>query len=128
MPQQRSELWLWIERRLDGRSWNWLGGQVGVTGSTARAWASGRTPIKGYQADAIADALEASRDELRAVAGLEPSPERVTTGDLDRDRLLAELGESTAHGGLEQLTTEQLLAIAAMLRLATNGHEHEVQL
>jgi hypothetical protein len=120
MPQ-RTELWLWIERRLDGRSWNWLGGEVGVTGSTARAWASGRTPIKGYQADAIADALEASRDELRAIAGLEPSPVRVTTGDEERDRLLSELGATTAHGGLERLATEQLREVVEILRSATNG-------
>lgn len=121
MSQERTELWLWIERRLDGRSWNWLGSQVGVTGSTVRAWASGRTPIRGYQADAVSDALGVDRDELRAIAGLEASPVRATTGDDDRDRLLEELGRSTAHGGLEQLTTEQLRAVVEILRTVTNG-------
>lgn len=104
MPAHDTPLWRLIEEHLDGRSWNSLGRDLGVTGAAVRSWATGRTRIKGYQADAIAGALGVSPDDVRAAAGL---PLRRTPARAE----LVDKVAAAAGGSLDRFTDEQLAAI-----------------
>lgn len=90
MTTDHSELWLYVDRQLAGRSWRWLAEQLPerVSDNTLRNWAEGRHPLKEFRADQLAAALGVHPNEIRSRAGLplkesdvrEPKP-TITTLD-----------------------------------------------
>lgn len=138
----RSALWRYIEERLDGRSWNWLGRQFdrfddgSVTGVSVRNWAEGRYPLKRFRAVQLAEIIDGDADEIMRLAAEAQGAEEPPPG-FTRERFLWILRDSDMAGAnLDALTTEQLgqlvtilgvekLVIAANEPNGANGKGHK---
>jgi hypothetical protein len=125
MATTRSQLWQWIERHLDGRSWNWLGHELAepVTGAAVRGWASGKAKLPGFRADQIAAVFGVDPAEVREIAGLEAK-------DANDGTAITQPGDrplgirQAPHGVDEPVTDPDLLRLVAELQERVARLEH----
>lgn len=63
----------WLEQRLNGHSWDWLGKQLDPTmsGTGIRHWADHRRTLPGWRADQIAAVFHVDTNVVRTLAGIE---------------------------------------------------------
>jgi hypothetical protein len=120
----------WIERHLQGRSWNWLGRSLSepVSGTTVRNWADGRYELPAFRADQIAAVFGADPDEVRTAAGLEPQEKHDGNTAAITQPGARPLGIRQApHGADGPVTDPDLLRLVAELQERVERLEHRSQ-